>query len=74
MFTTEMTVTEMDALLAEQLPARELMTSSNCGCHGGDDGGWTDQSNNQHGLITVNAFNANADDGSEANAGLIVVD
>src|SRR3712207_4523234 len=26
----EMTVTEMDALLAEQLPARELMTGSNC--------------------------------------------
>ena len=72
MFTTELTTTEMDALLAEQLPARELMTSSNC--HGGHDGGWTDQSNNQHGLINVNAFNANADDGSEANAALIVVD
>ena len=74
MFTTEMTVAEMDALLAEQLPARELMTRSSCGCHGGDHGGWTDQSNNQNALIAVNAFNANADDGSEANAGVIVVD
>jgi len=37
----DVTFQELDIQLAEQLPARELMTSSNCGCNGGggDSGG-----------------------------------
>jgi hypothetical protein len=43
----DLTLTELDAELAEQLPARELMSrSGGCGCHhgGGDENNF--QSNN----------------------------
>ena len=65
--TAPMTVDELDALLAEQLPARELMTTSNHCCNSGDSyhGGETNQ-NNQFGLVNVSLLNQNADDGSNA--------
>ena len=66
MTSVELTVTELDGLLAEQLPARELMTRSNCGCdghHGDNDQTW--QSNENNSLITVVNVQQNADDGGE---------
>jgi hypothetical protein len=54
-YTTEMTTTELDALLAEQLPARELMggwrPKGGCGCGGNEYHGG--------GLINVSDNNVN---------------
>ena len=58
----DLTLSELDAELAEQLPARELMSrSGGCGCHHGGGG---DENNFQSG---------NGQNGNDAYGGLIAV-